>query len=200
MKVPREDAPVRRRRLPVPHRVHRNLVHRRSGVELVGHAGGQRHDDRRSRRPLVLEALVALDSELRVVAVLALLEGKRDAVDPAVAFVDQRVVVERAVCGRNAVGRVRPGPVDEQGNELLVLRLSLTARESRRGRHRKPAGNHCRSQHSAHAATQSVPQCHFHPPASGPGAPGGCAARSARTLARRNRVRPFLRREFSCPT
>ena len=144
---PREDAPVRGRRLTVSHGVHRNLVDRRPRVELIGHAGGKRHDDRRPRRPLVLEALVALDAKLGVVTVLALLEGERDAVDPAIAFVDQRVIVERAVRGRNAVGRVGPGPVDEQGNELLVLRLSLAAGESRRSRHRKSAGNHRRSKH-----------------------------------------------------
>ena len=157
---PREDAPVGCRGLPVTHGVHRNLVHRGPRVELVGHAGGEGHDQRRPCRPFVLEALVALDTGLGVVAVLALLEGDLDAVDAAVAFVDQRVVVHKAVCCRDAVRRIRPSPVNEQGNELLVGRLNLTAREGHRGRHRKTAGDHRRGQSTAHTAAQDVPEFH----------------------------------------
>src|SRR5262249_11998068 len=73
-------------------------------------------------------------------------EGDLDAVDAAVALVDQLVVVGNAVGERDAVRGISAGAIHEMRDELLVLRLGRrrqyrSARE-RRQRHPDMSSNH----------------------------------------------------------
>jgi hypothetical protein len=68
-----------------------------------------------------LQALIAFDALVVVVAVLAFLIGDPDAIDAAVARIDHVEIIGIAVGKGDAVGRVRPGAIDEARNELLVL-------------------------------------------------------------------------------
>jgi hypothetical protein len=86
-----------------------------------------------------LQALVALDALVVVVAVLAFLIDELHAVEAAVARIDHVEIVGIAVGKGDAVGRVRAGAIDEARNELLALRQRLArgeAQSRRRGRQR----------------------------------------------------------------
>src|SRR5439155_7108374 len=80
------------------------------------------------------------DALLVVVLRLALFPRDLDAVDPAVALVQERDVVDEAVGDRNTARRIRTGPVDEQWDEHL-LRLGddqHRRRDHQRRHHRDP--------------------------------------------------------------
>ena len=130
--VPREHAAVARLGAAVAHGDDRDLVDRRLLGEREGDAGRQRNDVGGAGRPLALEALVALDAAVGGVAGVAFLVRDLDAVDAAVARVDQLVVVGDAVGERDAVRRIGAGAVDEMRNELLVLRQRRARRTPRR--------------------------------------------------------------------
>ena len=123
--VPLEHAAVARFGAAVAHRDDRDLVDRRLLGQREGDAGAERRDVGRARRALALQPLVALDAAVGGVAGVAFLVGDLDAVDAAVALVDQRIVVGHAVGERDAVRRIGAGAVDQAGNELLVLGLGV---------------------------------------------------------------------------
>ena len=127
-----EDLAVRGIGAPVAHRDDRNLVDGRALDEAVGDAGAQRVDHAAAGRALALQALVALDAAVGVVAELALFPGDRHAVDAAVG-VHEREVVEESACDSGAARGVRSHAVDRIRDELLVLGLN---------------GRHGRSQHA----------------------------------------------------
>src|SRR5947209_3528313 len=107
---PRKPPAVGRGAHAVAHREHDDLVH--------GRLGDQRIRDRRAvgiheHRALALEPLVALDALLVVVLGLALLPYDLDAVDAAVALVQELEVVDEAVGDRDAARRVWTGAIDE---------------------------------------------------------------------------------------
>ena len=128
---PFEHPAVRGRGLSVAHGVDGNLVDRRLGNEQVGHPRAPREDDGGAGGALVLQPLVALHPLLGVVLELAFLPGDLDAVDAAVALVDEPEVVDRAVGGGYAVGGVGAGAVHEQWEELLVLGGGVAGVEAR---------------------------------------------------------------------
>ncbi len=136
--VPREHAAVRGLRPAIAHADDRNLVARRLLGEREGDAGGERRDHRRAGRALALETLVAFDPAVGGVAGLALLDHELDAIGPAIALVDQREIVAKSVGERNAVWRIRTGPIDQRWNELLIgLRACRRRRpQDERRRHR----------------------------------------------------------------
>src|SRR5262249_31401364 len=74
-------------------------------------------------RAFALEPLVALDPAVRGIAELAFFEHDLDTVDAAVALVDEGVIVGNAVGERNAVRRISARPINQLGDELLVLCL-----------------------------------------------------------------------------
>ena len=134
---PLEDAPVSRRGAPVAHRVDGQLVHRRLGDELVSDAGAVGIDQRGARCASVFQPFVALDAQLGVVLRLALFPGDLDAVDAAVARVEQLDVIDIAVGHRDAVRRIRPRAVHEKRDELPILAPHRSHHEQRR-QHRRP--------------------------------------------------------------
>ena len=95
--------------------------------------------------PWSFEALVALDAAVVVVVGLALLPGELDAVDAAVALVDQRHVVDAGRRRRGCRRRVGPDAVDKRREELLAG-APPAARpgqgQSRRGRGRAEPSVH----------------------------------------------------------
>ena len=72
--------------------------------------------------PLVLELLVALHAELRIVLGLAFLPRDLDAVDPAVARVQELQIIDHSVRRRNSVRGVGPRAVDEERKEYFAGR------------------------------------------------------------------------------
>ena len=120
--IPREHRAVAAFRTAIAHGQQRDLVARHLVGEREGNAGRQRREIRRAGRALALEALVAFDALVGGVAGLAFLEHDLDAVDAAVALVEERPVVGNAVGERNAVRRVRSGAVNQRRNELFILR------------------------------------------------------------------------------
>ncbi len=95
----------------IAHRDDRDLVSRGLFGESECNAGRQRIEEGRAGRALALETLVTLNALVGGVAGLAFLDQKLDAVDAAVALVDQVVVVGHAVCERYAIHGVRARPV-----------------------------------------------------------------------------------------
>src|SRR6516162_6565642 len=126
--VPLEHRAVARLRAAVAHGDDRDLVDRRLLRERKGDAGRERDHIGGAGRTLALEALVAFHAAVGGIAGVAFLEHDLDAVDAAVALIDELVVVSEAVGERNAVRGVGTGPVHQVGDELLVLR------QRRRGR------------------------------------------------------------------
>ena len=158
---PLEDTAVGGRRLAIAHGQDRNLVHRRPRDQLIGDAGAVRVDDRGTGGALVLQLLVALDTDLGVVLGLALFPTDLDAVDAAVTLVEQREVVDEAVGDGYAVGGIRTRPVDEQRNEVRLLGPRLRRRADRertgkngRGQHGKKCSLDCHRFFSLVVATQ----------------------------------------------
>ena len=136
--VPLEHRAVARFGTAVAHRDDRDLVGRGLLGERERDAGRERDDVGGAGRPLALEPLVAFDAAVGGVAGFAFLVHDLDAVDAAVALVDQRVVIGDAVGERDAVRRIGAGPIDQMRDELLVLR-------QRRAGHQGPAdcGRQC---------------------------------------------------------
>src|SRR5262249_26699359 len=91
----------------------------------------QRDDVGGAGRAFALQALVALDAAVGGIAGVAFLEHDLDAVDAAVAFVDELVVVGDTVGEWGAIRRIGAGAVDQSRDELLVLR------QRRRGSRRR---------------------------------------------------------------
>src|SRR5262249_5092264 len=89
--------------------------------EYIGGAGGT----------LALQALVALHAAVGGITGVAFLKRDLDAVDAAVALVDELVIVGDAVRDWDTVGRVGAGPIHQLGDELLGLRKGW--RGERRG-------------------------------------------------------------------
>ena len=82
---------------------------------------------------LVLQPVVAFDATVGLVAVFALLDDELDAVDAAVAFVDEVEIIDIAVSGRNTAGREGACAVSERGNELAFLGLGNADGAGRNG-------------------------------------------------------------------
>src|SRR5262249_22716643 len=116
------DRAVARFRAAVADGDDRNLVGRCLLGQREGDPRRQGKDVGRSGRALGLEPLIALDPAVGCVAEVALLEHDLDAVDTAVPFVHQPVVIGDAVGERDAVRSIGPRPIDQARYELLVLR------------------------------------------------------------------------------
>src|SRR5262249_40915895 len=71
-------------------------------------------------RPSALQPLVALHAAQRVVLRLALLPGEPDAVDAAIALVDERVVVDEPVGDWRTAHGVRARPVYQHRDEDVI--------------------------------------------------------------------------------
>src|SRR5262245_16390767 len=132
---PGKPPAVRLRGHAVTHGEHRDLVHGGLRDELIRDPRAVGIDDG-GAAGLALQPLIALDALLGVVLGLALFPHELDAVDSAVAFVHESEIVEEADRDRNAARRVRPGPVHEEGQELLLALRQRGARE-RRGEQRR---------------------------------------------------------------
>ncbi len=100
-----------------------HLVGRPLLDQRIGDAGRQRVHERGAGRPLLLQALVALDAARVVVLGLALLVRELDAVHAAVARVDHVDVVDHPAEDAGPAGRVGPDPVPDHRDELLALRV-----------------------------------------------------------------------------
>ena len=133
VKGPLEHAAVRGGGAAIAHGKDGDLVDGGLGDQLIGNPGGERVDV--GSHPLVLQLLVALDADLGIVLGLAFLRHDPHAVDPAIARIEQRVIIAESVRRRNAVGRIGARAVDQHGKELLVLR------QQRARRHADP--RHC---------------------------------------------------------
>ena len=116
----------------VPHRDDRDLVSRSLFGEGECNAGRQRIEEGRAGRALAFKPLVTLNALVGGVAGLAFLDQKLDAVDAAVALVDQVVIVGHAVCERHAIHGVRARPIGQYRDELLVLRCSRSGKRHAR--------------------------------------------------------------------
>ena len=134
-----EDAAVAAVGAAVAHREHRDLVGGGPLDQRVGDAGAVRVDHRGAGRAALLQALVALDAAVVVVRGLALFPGQLDAVDAAVALVDQREVVvhrirdrecrsgRRARCDRSSSG-MNCSPSARASDRTPAVRPVATAR------------------------------------------------------------------------
>jgi len=100
----------------------RDLVHRDFVQHRVGNAGRQRIEGDVAGRPPGLQPLIAFDPARIVVFRLALFPDELDAVDAALAFVDQGHVVDPAPVNAGAAGRVGPDAISRQPDELLAFR------------------------------------------------------------------------------
>src|SRR5262245_6752591 len=148
--VPLEHRAVTRLRAAIAHRDDRDLVDRRLFREREGDAGRQREHIGGAGRTLAFEALVALDAAVSGIAGVAFLIGDLDAVDAAIALVDQVVVVGDTVGERNAVRRIGAGPVYQAGDELLVLRQGRGGHHCNAGqRPQSSYGDFCTHQRSS---------------------------------------------------
>src|SRR5262249_6477273 len=93
---------------------------------------------------LALQTLVTLDALVGGVAGLAFLEHDLDAVDAAIALVEQRPIVGDAVGERNAVRCIGARSIDQRWNELLLRhRRRGHRRGAERRRDRQSDLHHC---------------------------------------------------------
>src|SRR5262245_26078314 len=111
--VPLEHRAVARLRPSVAHGDERNLVERRLLRKRERDAGREREYIGGAGGALALQPLVALHAAVGGVAGIAFLEYDLDAVDAAIAFVDERVIVGDAIGKRNAVWGVGAGSVHQ---------------------------------------------------------------------------------------
>ena len=112
----------------IAHRDNRDLVSRGLFSEGECNASRQRIDEGPAGRVLAFETLVTLNALVGGIAGLAFLDQKLDAVDAAVALIDQVVIVGHAVCVRHAIHGVRARPVGQYRDELFVLRCSRSGK------------------------------------------------------------------------
>ncbi len=119
--VPFEHAAVDRLRQAIAHCLDRNLVDHGLVADGEGDAGGLGVEARRAGA-LALQAFVAFNAAVGGIGGFAFLIRDLDAVDAAIAFVDQLQVVQLAVGPGNAQGREGPGAIHQQRNELLFRR------------------------------------------------------------------------------
>ena len=115
----------------------RDLVPGHLFHQRIGDPGRERHEQRGAGRTLALEPLIAFDAAIGRIAGLAFLGGDLDAVDAAVALVDQLQVIGDPVGERDAVRCVRSGAVDQRRNELLILRNGRRGHREHHAEHRK---------------------------------------------------------------
>jgi hypothetical protein len=103
----KEDRAVARIRPAVTHRDDRNLVDGRLLRQRKRDAGRERDRVGRASGPFAFQALIAFHSAVGGVAGVAFLEHDLDAVDTAIALVDELVVVGDAVGDWDTIGRRR---------------------------------------------------------------------------------------------
>jgi hypothetical protein len=89
---------------------------------------------------LALQPLVALHAAVGGITGIAFLKRDLDAVNAAVALVDEVVIVGDAIRDWDTVGRIGAGPIHQLGDELLVLRKGWRGecRDANKGRKRYP--------------------------------------------------------------
>src|SRR5262249_39643606 len=138
--VPLEYRAVARLRTSVAHGDKRNLVERRLFRQRKGDAGREREYICGAGWAFALQPLVALDAAVGGIAGVAFLDQELDAVDAAVALVDELVVVGDAIRDWDTVGCIGASAVDEVRDELLVLRKGWhgECRDANKGRKRYP--------------------------------------------------------------
>src|SRR5262245_29040333 len=138
--VPLEHRAVARVRAAVAHGDERNLVERRLFRQRKGDASRERKYIGGAGWAFALQPLVALDAAVGRIAGVAFLERELDAVDAAVALVDELVIVGDAIRDWDTVGRIGAGPIHQLGDELLVLRKGWRGecRDANKGRKRYP--------------------------------------------------------------
>ncbi len=90
---------------------------------------------------MALLPLVAFDAALDFVLGLALVPGQLDAVDAAVADVDEVEIVDEPAEEAGAAGRIRPDAVALQREILLVGARRVTAGEGAERRQRNGGGH-----------------------------------------------------------
>ena len=127
---PGEDAPVAGVGAAVADGHDGNLVLGRLVEDRVGDAGGQGLEHRVAGLALFLQALIALHAAGVVVLGLAFLPHQLDAVDAAVALVDQGHVIDPAAVDAGAARRVGANPVARQADELLAGGVAVQGTES----------------------------------------------------------------------
>src|SRR5262245_18615243 len=161
-KIPLEYGAVARLRAAVAHGDDRDLVGRRLLRERKRNASRERDDVRGPSRAFAFEALVALHAAVSRITGVAFLEHDFDAVDAAVAFVDEGVVVGKAIGERNAVRGIGAGPIDQHGYELLILRQRRRSRgqpaEQRRERDGGMSCGQCLANHR-HSSIDAPGRC-----------------------------------------
>src|SRR5262249_59706207 len=113
--VPLEYRAVARLRAAVAHGNERNLVVRRLFRERKGDAGREREYIGRAGWAFALQPLVALHAAVGGITGIAFLKRDLDAVDAAVALVDEVVIVGDAVRDGDTVGRIGAGPIHQLG-------------------------------------------------------------------------------------
>jgi hypothetical protein len=133
--------PSRESERPYAHGDERNLVDWRFLRESESDAGREREDVGGARGAFALQALVAFHAAIGGVIGVTFLEHDLHAVDAAVAFVNQGVVVGDAVGDWDTVGGVGAGAVDKLGDELLVLRQGRRSESDSGNKSRERAPN-----------------------------------------------------------
>jgi hypothetical protein len=113
--VPLEYRAVARLRAAVAHGDERDLVERRLLRERKGDAGREWEYIGGAGWAFALQPLVALHAAVGGITGVAFLKRDLDAVDAAVALVDEPVIVGDAVRDWDTVGRIGAGAVDEVG-------------------------------------------------------------------------------------
>ncbi|MNZ94751.1 hypothetical protein D3C78_1138650 [compost metagenome] len=139
--VPLEHAAVHRLRQAVAHRFDGHLVDHGLVADRERDAGGL-GVEARSPGALALQAFIAFHAAIGGVGRFTFFVRDLDAVDAAIALIDQLQVVQLAIGPGNAQRRERPGAIHQQRNELLF------GRHCRRGHGADGAGcgNQCRRQ------------------------------------------------------
>ena len=137
---PGKHAAVGGRRQAVTHRQDWNLVLIGLGNNRVGDAGRIRVVDNRA---LGFGALVALDADIRFIAGLALLDDQLDAVDPAVARIEQLEIVVQTIGDWRAAIGVTAGAVGQERDVNPIRRLRRGKRRRGKNRRRRPRVRRC---------------------------------------------------------
>ena len=140
-----KDAAVGRVGAAIADRDDWNLVGRALFDEGISDPRRQRVHHRRTRDALVLAALVALHAAGVVVLGLALLPGKFDAVNAAVALIDERHVVDPPGAEAGTRRGIGPHPVRIDRDELFLrLRLRPSGRQRQHRRRSRHTERPCR--------------------------------------------------------
>jgi hypothetical protein len=113
--VPLEYRAVARLRAAIAHGDERNLVERRLFRQRKGDAGREREYIGGAGWAFALQPIVALHAAVGGITGVAFLEYDLDAVDAAVALVDELAIVSDAIRDRDTVGRIGAGPIHQLG-------------------------------------------------------------------------------------